>query len=93
MFFSLRIGAKVEEKPASRADREKLAELIHLLASEQLGNIVTTISKSCPEAVSEEDDEELEVELNKLDGSTLATVLQYAQECQTANASSSKRKR
>jgi len=46
-------ATKAEEKPASRADREKLAELIHSLSSEQLGNLVTMISKSCPEAVAE----------------------------------------
>src|SRR5690349_12317464 len=48
--------------------------------------LVEMLQKDCPEALNEEDDEELEIEINNIDGITLASLNAFAQKCADAAA-------
>jgi len=66
---------------ASRADRLKFSQLVNQLAPEQLGTLVEMIQKDCPEALNEEEDDEIEIEINNIDTNTLQALNNYAQNC------------
>jgi len=69
-------------REASRSDKMKFSQIVNHLDSDQLGDMVAVIQKSCPDAITEEDDEKvLEVEINSLDAHTLTTLLNFANNC------------
>jgi len=71
---------------ASRADRLKLSQLVSELSSEQLGQLVEIIQKECPEALNEEDDDEVEIEINNIDAQTLLQLVAFAEAASQSNA-------
>jgi len=66
-------------REVTRAERLKFASLVSGLSSEQLGQLVQLIQKGCPEAINDDDEEELEIEINNLDGHTLAQLNTFCQ--------------
>jgi hypothetical protein len=83
-----------ETREITRSDRLKFSQLINQLSSEQLGTLVEMIQKECPEALNEEDDEELEIEINNIDAGTLLNLNSYAQKCsETQNNQTPKTKK
>ena len=66
---------------ASRADRLKLCQLVNQLSPEQLGVVVEMVQRECPEALNEEEEEEIEIEVNNIDGATMSGLIAFAQQC------------
>ena len=77
---------------ATRADRLKLCQLVNQLTPEQLGSLVEMIQGQCPEALNEEEEEEIEIEVNNIDGPTLQTLIQFANQCVNGSDSNKKQK-
>lgn len=77
-----------EQREVTRSDRLKFSQLVNQLSSEQLGHVVEIIQKQCPDALNEEDDEEIEIEINNIDPSVLIQLNQYAQTCLSNSGSS-----
>jgi hypothetical protein len=75
-----------ESNEASRADRLKFSQLVNQLAPEQLGSLVEMIQKDCPEALNEEEDDEIEIEINNIDQPTLLALNNYASNCVSGGA-------
>jgi hypothetical protein len=84
---------KGETREVTRQDRVKFSQMVNQLSSDQLGHMVGVLQRQCPEAVNEEDDDELEIEINNIDGATLLHLNAYASECISQNGSSKKKKR
>jgi len=42
---------------------------------------VVIIQKNCPEALNEEDEHELEIEINSIDGQTFQKIMDYVNSC------------
>lgn len=80
-------------KEATRQDRVKFSELVKELNGEQLAQVVETIQNECPDALTEVDEEELEIEIQALDSNTLFELNHYAQEAIAGSAGGKKRKR
>jgi len=72
-------GGEVRE--VSRADRLKLSQAVNQLSGEDLGTLVEIIQKECPEALNEEDDDEVEIEINNIDAKTLHQLNQFCAQC------------
>lgn len=66
------------QRDVTRQDRVAFSQLVNQLTAQQLGVMVNMIQKDCPEALNEEDDDELEIEVNNLDGNTLLLLLEFA---------------
>jgi len=67
-------GSKAE---GSRANKVWFSQLVKSLDSEQLGQVVSMIQKDCPEALNEEDDDVLEIEINAIDAGTLTQIINF----------------
>jgi hypothetical protein len=79
-------------REVSRLDRVKLSQLVSQLTSDQLGMLVDTVSRDSPEALTKvERDDELEIDVNSIDDTTLLSLLNFATQCVQA-ASSRKKK-
>jgi hypothetical protein len=63
---------------ATRADRLKFSQLVNQLSPEQLGSVIEMLKKDCPGALNEEDDDEIEIEINLIDGNTLNQLISFA---------------
>lgn len=85
--------AKGDNVAASRADRLKLCQLVSELNSEQLGQLVEIIQKECPEALNEEGDDEVEIETNNIDNTTLQQLVSFAEACVQAGGNRSKKQK
>jgi len=74
-------------REVSRTDRKAFSELISQITSDQLGQLVETIREQCPGALLEEHDS-VEIEIDKIDSSTLLDLNEYARDCikRSANA-------
>ena len=68
-------------KESARADRVRFSQLVNTLTPEQLGHLVEMIQAECPEALNEEDEDELEIEINNIDATTLSSLNAYAAQC------------
>jgi hypothetical protein len=51
------------------------------LSGDELGQLVDLLQKDCPEALNEEDEEELEIDINNVDASTLVALTKFAESC------------
>lgn len=80
-------------KEATRTDRVKFSELVKDLNGEQLAEVVERIQYHCPGALTEVDEEELEIEINALDSNTLFELNTWAAKAIADSSKSSKRKR
>jgi len=72
---------KSESREGSRAEKVKLSQLVNQLDSDQLGEMVSIIQRECPDALNEEEDEVLEIEINSLDTQTLSNLNTFATNC------------
>jgi len=87
-----RTESKGETREVTRADRVKFSQLVNQLSSDQLGHVVGILQRQSPQALNEEDDEELEIEINNIDSATLLALNAYANECISANANKKKKR-
>mmetsp|Transcript_21753 Transcript_21753/g.43662 ORF Transcript_21753/g.43662 Transcript_21753/m.43662 type:complete len:208 (-) Transcript_21753:176-799(-) len=69
-----------EPKEVTRTDRVKFSNQVNHLSSEQLGHIVDIIQNRCPGALNE-DDNEVEIEINNIEGKVLNELNEYASQC------------
>ena len=76
----------------TRADRLKLCQLVNQLTPEQLGSLVETVQQHCPEALNEEEEEEIEIEVNNIDAHTLQLLINFANSCVNGQEHSKKQK-
>jgi len=74
------------------ADRLKLCQLVNQLTPEQLGSLLEMIQGQCPEALNEEEEEEIEIEVNNIDGPTLQGLISFANQCVNGSDSNKKQK-
>ena len=76
-------GAEDKEanREATRADRVMFSSMVSQLTSEQLGSLVQMIQKECPDAINDDDEEELEIEINNLDQPTLHQLNAFCHKC------------
>jgi len=58
-----------------------------------LGELVEIIQKECPEALTEVDEEELEIEINAIDSGTLFQVNEFAQQCVSGTGPATKKRK
>lgn len=70
-----------QNRELTRAERLKFSSMVSSLSSEQLGSLVQMIQKECPEAINDDDEEELEIEINNLDQATLQQLNAFCQSC------------
>lgn len=70
-----------DEPKVTKEDRIKFSKLVNQLESDELGQLVDMIAKECPDALNEEDEEELEIELNQIDASVLMKLNKFAEGC------------
>jgi len=75
-------GSKAE---GSRANKVWFSQMVKHLDSEQLGQVVSMIQKDCPEALNEEDDDVLEIEINAIDAGTLTQIINFCNTCISVN--------
>lgn len=79
------VGSKGSSIENTRSDRLKLSQLVSELSSEQLGQLIEIIQKESPDALNEEDDDEVEIEINNIDASTLSQLVSFAEACTAQN--------
>lgn len=72
---------KEANREVTRADRLMFSSMVSQLTSEQLGSLVQMIQKECPEAINDDDEEELEIEINNLDQPTLHQLNAFCHKC------------
>lgn len=114
LHYSKRDPTKSESREVTRQDRVKFSQLVQQLTSDQLGQLVSLLQKSCPDALNEvslvlhrlsrdtqlydlaahfqEDGDELEIEINNIDGTTLLQCNAYANDCIVNNGNAKKKK-
>lgn len=68
-------------REVTRAERLSFSSMVSSLTSEQLGSLVQMIQKECPEAINDDDEEELEIEINNLDPQTLGQLNAFCHKC------------
>jgi len=68
----------VNSKEVSRADRLRFSQLVNQLSPEQLGQLVELIQSLSPEALNEEEEEEIEIEINQIDSASLQQLITFA---------------
>lgn len=68
-------------REVTRAERLSFSSMVSALTSEQLGSLVQMIQKECPEAINDDDEEELEIEINNLDLQTLSQLNAFCHKC------------
>ncbi len=69
------------ETQVSRVDQTRFANTASALSSEDLGVLIDMIQKDCPEALNEDDNEDVEIEIGAIDGTTLLTLITFAENC------------
>jgi len=72
------IVEKLKARESTQEDRLRFTELIRGLDSKQLGYIVETLEKKCPNAVHEDKNDEVEIEVYLIDKATLQELITYA---------------
>lgn len=82
----------VATKPVTQSDKVKFSTLIHSLTAPQIGKVVDMITKACPLALNEEDEDDLEIEVDKIDRTTLHALNAYCESC-TGNSDVKKKKK
>ncbi|CEP01565.1 Bromo domain-containing protein [Plasmodiophora brassicae] len=80
-------------KPVTQQDKVKFSQLVNQLTPQQIGRVVDMISKACPEALNEEDEEDLEIEVDKIDRDTLHNLNVYCESCVAGGNDTKKKKK
>eukprot|EP00462_Mataza_sp_D1_P023955 CAMPEP_0175139236 /NCGR_PEP_ID=MMETSP0087-20121206/10787_1 /TAXON_ID=136419 /ORGANISM="Unknown Unknown, Strain D1" /LENGTH=226 /DNA_ID=CAMNT_0016422217 /DNA_START=83 /DNA_END=763 /DNA_ORIENTATION=+ len=74
-------------------DRVTFSNLVNQLTPEELGQIVDRIHREAPDALNDEDDDELEIEINAIPISLLQSLNAFASKCAANNANNNNKKR
>ena len=82
---------KGDTREVTRQDRLKFSQLVNQLTSDQLGRMVGIIQRNSPEALNEDGDEELEIEINAISPATLLELNAFAQDAVSGSGSKKKR--
>lgn len=69
------------EKEATKQDRIKFSQLVNQLTSEDLEQLVTNIQSVCPQALTEKEDDEIEIEINNIDSASLFNFNNFCNKC------------
>jgi len=77
--------------PVTRAEKVKFTQLVNQLSSDQLSQVVAIIHHSCADAINEDSEDVLEIEINSLDGGTLAQLNAFAASAIAENAKKKKK--
>jgi len=64
-----------------KEDRVQLSKMIQHLSSDELGELVDRIRKEAPEALNEDDGEEVAIEVNNISASVLLELNTYVSQC------------
>jgi len=70
-----------QEPTISRMDQTRFANLCSSLTGDDLGLLVDMLQKECPEALIEDDEDDLEIEIGNIDPSTLLSLISFAEGC------------
>lgn len=70
-----------EQKKVTKQDRVKFSQLVNQLSSEELGQLVDKIQRECPKALTEEENDEVEIEINHINDDTLLALNAFAEKC------------
>jgi len=70
-----------EPRTVTKADRVKFSQLVNQLSSEELGQLVDKIQRECPKALTEEENDEVEIEINHINDETLLALNAFAEKC------------
>jgi len=65
----------------TREDRVKFSVMVAQLSGDELGQLVDIIQKESPDALNEEDEKEIEIEINNIDAATLLMLNEFAVKC------------
>lgn len=65
----------------SKSDRIKFSQLVNQLNSDELEQLVKKIEQECPIALTEESDDELEIEINNINQATLTSLNAFCVKC------------
>lgn len=81
-------GEKKRKTPATkdsslvtRADRLKLSQLVNQLTSDELGEFIDMVKTQAPNALNELEEDEVEIEINVIDGATLINLIDFSSKC------------
>lgn len=74
-------GKDADAKEVTSEEQFKLIQLVKQLSSDQLGQLVDMVNKRCPAALSEEENDFLEIQLVSLDAETLSQLNAFAEKC------------
>jgi hypothetical protein len=69
------------EPQISRLDQTRFANLASALGSEDLGLLVDMLQKECPEALNEDEADDVEIEIGNIDARTLTSLIAFAEGC------------
>lgn len=70
-----------DQKKVTKQDRVKFSQLVNQLSSEELGQLVDKIQRECPKALTEEENDEVEIEINNINDDTLLALNAFAEKC------------
>jgi hypothetical protein len=63
----------------TRYDQTRFANLASALTCDELGMLVDMIQKDCPQALIDEDDNDIEIEVGNIDGASLYAYINFAE--------------
>eukprot|EP00462_Mataza_sp_D1_P022360 CAMPEP_0175141842 /NCGR_PEP_ID=MMETSP0087-20121206/12379_1 /TAXON_ID=136419 /ORGANISM="Unknown Unknown, Strain D1" /LENGTH=206 /DNA_ID=CAMNT_0016425401 /DNA_START=58 /DNA_END=678 /DNA_ORIENTATION=- len=69
------------DKEATKQDRIKFSQLVNQLNSDELEKLVLKIRQECPQALTQEIDLEIEIEINNIDPTTLSDLNTFCNTC------------
>lgn len=80
---------KIPDKGLARKeDRVLFSKMVTQLSSDELGALVDRIAKESPEAMNEDDDDEVEIEINNINGPLLSELNTFMTKCVSKKARS-----
>lgn len=67
----------------TRDDRLKFANLVNQLSSADLGELLDLLKENCPDALNDEDEQHIMIEINNIDTQSLINMMQFCNRCLT----------
>lgn len=59
----------------------KFSQLVNQLKDEELETMVEKIQSECPQALTEEENDEMEISINDIDATTLMSLINFCNKC------------
>lgn len=69
------------EPQVSRMDQARFANLASALNSEDLGILIDVLQKECPDALNEDDEDEITIDTQAIDGTIMMNLIEFAESC------------